>query len=90
MSYYVHLATSKPKARKPHRCIWCGEQIDQGETYVVNKGVYDNRMQTTKWHAECDTAACDWFYQTKEDEIPVGEMGRGMSDYKCDLEEAAA
>jgi hypothetical protein len=86
MSYYVHLVTLKPKARKMHRCVWCGEQIDPGETYVLNKGVYDNRMQSTKWHAECDTAGCDWFYQTREDEIPVGQMGRGMSDYK----EAAA
>jgi hypothetical protein len=92
MSYYVHLVTLKPKARKPHRCIWCGEQIDQGETYVLKKGVYEGyQMQTTKWHAECDTAACDWFDKTGEDEMPAaGEMGRGMSDYKCDLEEAAA
>lgn len=40
-------------ARKPHRCIWCGEAIETGAKYIDERSVYDGRMQRHRWHPEC-------------------------------------
>jgi len=58
MGYY-HLSTESRKARKPHRCIWCGGVIAVGEQYTHCRGVMDGDMQTDDWHPECRTAAAD-------------------------------
>jgi hypothetical protein len=47
------------KARKAHRCTWCGEPIDKGSTYTHQTGVYDNRWYTNKMHPECFEDMCD-------------------------------
>jgi hypothetical protein len=45
------------KARKPHRCSWCGEAIPTGEFYTrwysVNE---DGHGATSKMHGECVNA----------------------------------
>lgn len=45
------------KARKPHRCIWCGEPIAIGERYRHWRGKFEGEVQTNDWHKECDDAA---------------------------------
>lgn len=40
-------------ARKPHRCTYCGEQINSGDTYTYQKGVYDGAWYESKMHPEC-------------------------------------
>jgi hypothetical protein len=51
---YALLSDTWPRARKQHRCIWCGEPIAVGETYRHERSVYDGAMQDHKWHRECD------------------------------------
>lgn len=53
MSEYRQLDQSDPIARKPHRCIWCGEMIESGEKYRREKGVYEGEVQNQAWHMEC-------------------------------------
>jgi hypothetical protein len=50
---YTLLSSTSPKARKDHKCIWCGEAIPKGEKYTHEKSVYDGEMQDHKWHDEC-------------------------------------
>lgn len=50
---YALISETKPRARKRHRCIWCGEFILKGEIYRHERSVYDGHWQDHKWHLEC-------------------------------------
>ena len=54
MSYSTILAQGHVKARKPHRCSLCGEEIEKGETHRVSVSVHEGRICRTRYHAECD------------------------------------
>lgn len=43
-------------AKKPHRCSWCGDQIDAGEKYTRWRWFDDGDAGTIKMHQECNTA----------------------------------
>jgi hypothetical protein len=45
------------KARKQHRCIWCGEPIAVGERYRHWRGKFEGDVMSNDWHKECDAAA---------------------------------
>jgi hypothetical protein len=47
------------KARKPHRCIWCGEAIVIGERYRHWRGKFEGEVMSNDWHKECDDASDD-------------------------------
>ena len=48
------------KARRAHRCIWCGEHIQVGEMYFYQSGRFNDDFQSNHWHHECwDAAAQD-------------------------------
>lgn len=49
--------TETVKARKPHTCTWCGQQINPGDTYKRWNSV-DGKWFTNKMHPECHEA-CD-------------------------------
>ena len=77
MGYY-HLTSENRKARKPHRCIWCGQAIIVGEQYIHIRGVMDGDMQTDAWHPECRTGAADecgtsgdWEFTAFDNERPA-------------------
>ena len=48
------------KARKAHRCIWCGEQIESGERYYHWRGIFEGDPQSNDWHKECNAATEAW------------------------------
>lgn len=48
-----HATPTKPKARKPHRCVACMFRIEQGETYVQQTGFFDGSAYRNKYHQEC-------------------------------------
>ncbi len=56
MSDYRLISESYQKARKQHKCIWCGEKIVIGEKYRREASFYDE-FQTHNWHMECNAAA---------------------------------
>jgi len=73
------LADELPKARKPHRCCWCGQQINAGEVYRRQRTIFDGALQSNAWHPECFDAAeyCDLEdgFTLYEGERPVPERG---------------
>lgn len=44
------------RARKEHCCVWCGEGINQGETYKKQSGVFYGDFFSNKYHPECLSA----------------------------------
>lgn len=48
------LNSCQRKARKKHRCIWCGEDIEIGETYSYWAGIFEGQFQSNHMHLECD------------------------------------
>lgn len=69
MSFFADQVTRK--ARRPHRCIWCGESIEVGSTYSYQTGVMDGRWQSNHWHPECVNACLsDPYYDRDEGFTP--------------------
>lgn len=68
------------KARKNHRCCWCGEIIKKGEVYVKSAVVYDG-IWTKKMHLECEEAECAYDFDGEE-HCYEGQMGRGHN-HEC-------
>jgi hypothetical protein len=60
--------TTWPKARKPHRCEWCGESIAQGEKHAHFVGKWDGEFQDWRMHSECYDVA------SEGDELDEGFM----------------
>lgn len=52
MTYFL-FSEKQTKAKKTHKCIWCGESIIPHEIYIREKSVYDKDMQNFAWHLEC-------------------------------------
>jgi hypothetical protein len=44
------------KARKPHRCIWCGETIEKGEVHQSRAYRFDGEFMHDRLHVECKEA----------------------------------
>ena len=60
MSSHQLIRESFPVARKPHRCVWCGESIPVGLKHRHEISAFDG-IQDHRWHLECDKAAQDYF-----------------------------
>lgn len=43
-------------ARKPHRCIWCGDAIPVKSVYVYQPGIFHLEFQANHYHTECAAA----------------------------------
>lgn len=48
-----HSTPTHPKARREHRCIYCGGPIPVGEQYVQQTGIFDGSPYRSRYHAEC-------------------------------------
>lgn len=67
-----NLDQSKPKARKDHLCLWCGQTIPKGEIYSRWVNVFEGDFNCNKMHLECDEACLE----ENEDFIAPGENQR--------------
>lgn len=47
------------KARKAHRCTYCGEGIQKGDEHQQQTGVWDGKAFRNRFHPECFEALCD-------------------------------
>lgn len=45
------------RARKPHRCNLCGEEIKKGTEYDLQTFVYDGMIYGWKMHPECNAVS---------------------------------
>lgn len=52
------LKDTKHKARKEHKCIWCGEKILIGETYSYSVGIFCGEFYSNKMHLDCNKVCC--------------------------------
>lgn len=74
---YTNISSTTPKARKPHRCIWCGKTIEVGEIHEREVGTYFGDFQDHRYHKECRevgseiTMENDGEFEPYENERPV-------------------
>lgn len=69
-------------ARKNHRCHWCGERINKGESYHVWKGIYEGDFSVFKTHPECNAAAERTMKHNREHEVEAWDHERGLADHE--------
>lgn len=70
---YTPIRKQTVRARKNYVCIWCGERIAVGDTYVYEFSKFDGENQVHRWHGECILAADVWFRSEGESEFePYG------------------
>lgn len=74
---YTLIEHVTPKARRPHPCTWCGEQILAGESYERQRYVFDGEPMTNKMHKECFAAASEFFLHEPEASFDAGSFKRG-------------
>ena len=66
------IESSIKKARKSHRCDYCGEIIEKGEEYDYQKNIFDGTFYEWHTHLACShVASAIWDYVDPDD---------GMSD----------
>ena len=49
----VELTSKTVKCRKRHRCDWCGEKIEPGDTAHYRTGVHNGEFFSEYTHPEC-------------------------------------
>jgi hypothetical protein len=63
------LRTTRPTARKAHRCGWCYGQIQPGETYSRSTNIYDDHVYDWVACAACEAIAnIVWAWAGQPDE----------------------
>lgn len=65
---YTLLQLTEPVARKAHRCIWCGQTIQEGARHLHERSVFDGQIQVHRWHFECLSAAQEQWRQDPLDD----------------------
>lgn len=78
------ISETEPRARKGHRCVWCGELVKVGERYARITGTYYGCFQNDAYHCECNDAAKRYFSESDEDEITPGDFMRGSTRNRWD------
>jgi hypothetical protein len=76
------------KARKPHRCNWCEEQIEPKALYYFQVIKYDY-VYECKFHIECISALSKYFKAMTIDNDDCGYIERGIRGKPWTIEEAA-
>ena len=72
------LSESKPKARKDHRCYWCGQLIKKGTQYCRWSAVEGGEFYNTKVHLECGSAWRE-LPEYEAEEVWRGDHHRGCT-----------
>ena len=67
MSYEL-ISEQNRTARKNHKCIWCGEVIEQKSMYVRERSKYLGEFQDHAWHQECWESSRNHFINNPDDE----------------------
>jgi hypothetical protein len=55
------LSTAAPRARKQHKCAECARRIEPGESYSVERFLFDGSLTTHKTCSHC-LVARGWLY----------------------------
>lgn len=78
---YENLGMVVRKARKPHKCDWCGQVIEKGEQYEYQKFVCDGQMYDWKAHLACSrVVSAIWDYFDPDDGMSDDEFADGCQE----------
>lgn len=85
-------ATGSPlvRARKPHRCDYCGQRIEVGEQYDRVRGYGSDGPWTLKQHPECAAETVEWgedewhVHFPGDEKRPVKAENHRINDKKSD------
>ncbi len=78
----THLASRWQRARKLHRCWYCGEDIVPGDRYHLWIGIWEGDFGVTKTHEECEKAWQSMYSDRtllSDDGLDFGEYWRGTT-----------
>lgn len=78
------LSTKKHIARKSYRCDLCGEIINKGEPYVLQKFVDNNEFDVAKHHENCSELLNIMFHNHDfryDDEVSEGTFMETVYEY---------
>ena len=70
------LQRTTPKARKPHQCHNCGDEIAAGHRYENQRIAYDGTAWTYKSHLACHEICMAYAnnYALGDDEMPYADV----------------
>lgn len=75
-------AITTPKAAKPHRCTWCGEQILKGEVHHKWACTFEGTFSDNRLHAACFAAMQAAPRSLLEDGWERWEFKRGTHEHR--------
>lgn len=58
------------RARREHKCTWCGADIKRGEEYIRWLSIDEDHGFTNKMHVDCNKASDDDYLQCGEGYMP--------------------
>lgn len=88
MSYTLIEERPIKSARKAHQCIWCGESIPVGTSYIYERSIFEGDPQSNHWHSECVKAMrdmmaaegeCEMTFDPGQNERPTQPHNDGSS-----------
>lgn len=78
---WQHLADSRPRARKRHRCFICCCSIWKGTVYRKSSFTGEGTCYTIKEHVECSRVAAKW---CDSFDYPDGYQGEDVYEAMCE------
>jgi hypothetical protein len=72
------------KAKKNHRCYWCGEWIPIGSSYYYEAQISEGDFGTLSLHLECKITVDEYVEDSSlyGEELPMEEHKRGSLEEK--------
>ena len=80
MSYYIEFRNHPVTTRKSHRCGWCAQGIEAGETVPFRAYILDDQAISEWMHLECRTAMVTACAEEHDLEWTPGDFSRGESE----------
>jgi hypothetical protein len=79
------LSSTRHKARKRHRCSWCGLIIEVGETYSRSSHIDGCDFWEWKGHLSCDQLVRAMKLEDEGDGITQDDFHEAVGYFACDV-----
>jgi hypothetical protein len=77
---------TKTKARKVHKCYWCGKEIKKDEQYFRVSGVFHGDFSFRKECLECNDLVKDYCYKYPNDAQDYGIDHETIREFRKESE----
>jgi hypothetical protein len=71
------------KARKPHKCYWCGETINAGDKYRAVAGFYGGEFYSRKECKKCADVLDEFYCQLEDSDFDADNVYEWWREEKC-------